>query len=303
MTAKIILNPYAQRWNALKRQPEMEAALKLAGLDYDLVRTEYPGHGIELAAKAAMEGYSPIVAAGGDSTVNEVVNGLMDAAAEKKSTLLGVLPMGTANDLADNLGISKDLTEAARLIEGGEARMLDVCRVNQRYFVNNSGVGLEPFITTIQMEITRVQGIVRYLLATLIGIYRNPSWHMKITWDDGEYNGPVTLASVGNSARTGGMFYLTPNANAFDGKLTFLIGFAPSRLELLSILPKAMRAEKNNVTTDPRTFEKNTTSLKIVSTTPTPMHTDGEVLTTNISELSYSIIPGCLPILLNKRDV
>ncbi|MEN8172953.1 MAG: acylglycerol kinase family protein, partial [Chloroflexota bacterium] len=110
MTAKIILNPYANRWKAKARQPEAEAALKAAGIDYQLVVTEYPGHGIEVAAQALRDGFNPIIAAGGDSTYNEVVNGLMQGAGDDPiSADFGILPMGTANDLADNLGIPNDL--------------------------------------------------------------------------------------------------------------------------------------------------------------------------------------------------
>jgi diacylglycerol kinase (ATP) len=302
MNAKVILNPYSRRWDALRRRPEAEASLQAAGISYELIQTEYPGHGILLAAQATAEGYNPIIAAGGDSTVNEIVNGILQTAyADGKKPTLGVLPMGTANDLADNLGISKDLSEAARIIRDGVVNNMDVCQVNDRYFVNNSGVGLEPYITTIQMEIHRVQGIVRYLLATLIGIYRKPEWEMEIRWDTGEYIGPATLVSIGNSPRTGGLFFLTPHANAFDGLLTFLCGSAPSRLQLLQMLPKAMRPEKGNVSEDKRAFEVNTTRLSIRTSPPTPVHADGEIFSRDAVELNYGILPGFQPILLPKQ--
>jgi diacylglycerol kinase (ATP) len=300
MTAKVILNPYAKRWDALKRQPEAEAALKQAGLDYELVATEKPGHGVELAAEAVEQGYEPIIAAGGDSTINEVVNGLLKARGDQPLPKLGVLALGTANDFVDNLGLSRDLTVAAKSFVEGRTRLIDVCQVNDRYFVNNSAVGLEPYITTIQMEIHKVQGVLRYLLATLIGISRKPEWQMEISWDTGQYSGPVTLVSVGNSPRTGGLFYLTPHAKADDGLLTFLLGSAPTRWQLLNILPKAMRPAEGNVSTDPRVFEGHTTQLRIVSSTLTPMHTDGEVLTREALELNYRIFPARLPVIISQ---
>lgn len=302
MTAKVILNPYSKRWDALKRQPEAEAALQAAGVEYDLVQTEYPGHGITLAAEAVSQGYEPIIAAGGDSTINEVVNGMLQARGDQPLPKFGALALGTANDFVDNLGVSRDLLVASRAFAKDQIRLIDVCQVNERFFVNNSAVGLEPYITTIQMDIHRVQGVLRYLLATLIGISRKPEWQMEITWDSGQYSGPVTLVSVGNSPRTGGLFFLTPHAKADDGKLTFLLGFAPTRRQLLTILPKAMRPERGNVTTDARVFEVHTTWLRIVSATPTPMHTDGEVLTKEALELEYRILPGRLPLLVNTGD-
>src|SRR5258705_9423884 len=80
MTARIILNPYSGRYTGRRRWPEAQAALDAAGFAYELSRTERPGHARELARDAALAGYSPIIAAGGDGTVSEVVNGLADAA-------------------------------------------------------------------------------------------------------------------------------------------------------------------------------------------------------------------------------
>lgn len=303
MNTLVILNPYAKRWTALQRRPEAERSLKDAGLEYTFVQTEYPGHGIEIARQGSLDGYEVLVAAGGDSTINEIVNGMLLGADQRSDLpILGVLPMGTANDLAENLGIPTDLVQAARVIADQHTRMLDVCQVNDRYFVNNSGVGLEPYITTIQMNIHRVQGIVRYLLATLIGIYRKPEWEMEITWDQGSYTGPVTLVSIGNSPRTGGLFFLTPHANAFDGQLTFIIGSAPTRLQLLQLLPKAMRPDAGNVSLDPRTYEAHTRRLQITLNQPSPVHADGEVFDLQARQLDYQIHPARLPILLPRQS-
>jgi YegS/Rv2252/BmrU family lipid kinase len=296
MTAKVILNPYANRWNAQRRQPEAEAALQSAGIDYELELSKEPGHAIELAAQAARQGFHPIIAAGGDSTVNEIVNGVISEN-PAQALPVGVLPIGTANDLAYNLGIPMDLRQAARLIKEASPRLMDVCQVNDRLFVNNSGVGLEPYITTIQMRIHRVKGIIRYLYATLIGIYQNPRWMMELTWDNGSYHGPVNLVSVGNAPRTGGMFFLTPHADPFDARLTFTFGAVPRRRQMLTILPKAMRAGQGNVAEDPRVFEYHTSRLKIRSETPSPIHTDGEVLSQGVMEFDYRVLPARLTIL------
>jgi diacylglycerol kinase family enzyme len=123
MTAKVILKPYANRWTALKRRPESEEALNTAGIDYELVVSEYAGHGIEMAAQAYKDGFNPIIAAGGDSTYNEIANGLVLAAGENPvESAFAILPMGTANDLADNLGIPKEPQDAAQVIAVGNTR-------------------------------------------------------------------------------------------------------------------------------------------------------------------------------------
>jgi len=301
MTAKIILNPYAARWNALKRRPEAETALQKADIDYDFVVSDYPGHNEELAAQASREGYNPVIAAGGDSTFNEVANGIIQAAGDSPvETHFGILPLGTANDLADNLGFPKNLDEAARIIASGQTRLMDVSKVNERYFVNNSAVGVESAVSVQQTQMKHVKGIARYLLATLITIMRNPQWRMELTWDDGHYVGPVTLVSVGNNPRTGGIFYTVPHANPYDGKLSFVYGSISKRLDILKVLPQTMKPGEGNYVEDPRIHEVHCTWLRIHTEPTTPVHTDGEIINSAINDLEYRVVPGRLPILLGK---
>ncbi len=299
MTAKIILNPYANRWLAAKRQPELEEALNSSGIEYELIVSEYIGHTIELAAQARQEGFSPIIAAGGDSTYNEVANGILQDPGEGDLPHFGIMPMGTANDLADNLGISKDLSEAAQLIAQRHTRQLDVLQVNERYFLNNSGLGIEPVITIIQSKMKYLRGILRYLAATLLGIAQNPQWEMDLEWDTGQYSGPVTLVSVGNNPRTGGLFYTVPHASPFNGKLTFVYGGVETRLELLLLLPKIMKpAGEGNYISHPDVHEIETQELTIQTRPSTPVHADGEIISEAIHELTYKTHPARLPMLL-----
>lgn len=301
MKAKIILNPYADRWNALKRRPEAEAALKKAGIDFDLVVSDHPGHNEELAAQASMEGFDPVIAAGGDSTYNEVANGLIQGAGEGPvKTVFGILPMGTANDLADNLGLPKDLNQAAEIIAAGNTRQMDACKVNERYFLNNSAVGLETAVSVQQTQMKWAKGIARYLLATLITIMRNPQWEMTLTWDNGHHEGPVTLVSVGNNPRTGGIFYTVPHAHPFDGKLSFVYGSMRKRTEILKVLPQTMKPDEGNYIEHPNVHEVHSTRLHIRTEPATPMHTDGEVIDYAIKELEYRVFPGKLPMLLGS---
>jgi len=303
MTAIIILNPYANRWTAKARQPEAEAALKSVGIEYELVTTEYAGHGIEVAAQALRDGFNPIIAAGGDSTYSEVINGIMQAAGNDPIRVnFGILPLGTANDLADNLGIPKDLEAAAQIIAKGKTRWLDICQVNERCFINNSGVGLETAVSVQQTKMTRVHGILRYLLATVLTIFRNPQWQMEIAWDDGHYSGPVTLVSVGNNARTGGIFYTVPHATPFDGKLSFVYGHVATRGAIFRLLPKIMKAGKGNYTEHPNVHEHHCTWLKINTQPKTPVHADGEVFQDAANEIIYQIHPGRVAMLLEDQN-
>jgi diacylglycerol kinase (ATP) len=300
MAAKVILNPYAGRWMALRRKAEAEQALRSAGVDYDLVVTAGPGDATQLAIQAVEAGFSPIIAAGGDGTISEVVNGMAQAnhSLGKSLPVLGVLPLGSGNDLVFNLSMPKDLPVAAQVISQGCIRELDLCQVNERYFDNNAAIGLEPYITLIQQRIKRVRGVIRYLLATLKGIYDNPRWTMQMEWQNGSYEGPVSLVTVGNNPRTGGLFYVTPHADPFDGQLTFVYGFIKTRLEMLRVLPMLMKPGSGNYTEHPAIHEIHSPYLRVYSQSPTPLHADGEIQSSGIQKVDFKLYPQKLPILL-----
>lgn len=299
MTARIILNPYSGRYTGQRRWPEAQAALEAAGFAYELVRTERPGHARELACDAARAGCSPIVAAGGDGTVSEVVNGLADATGKDARPLgpIGILPVGTANDIVDVLGIPRDLAAAAQVLAHGRARLMDLGVVNGRLFVNNSAIGLEPYVTLIQQRIQRIQGPPRYLLAALRGILARPRWNMQLEWDGGSYAGPVTLVAVGNGPRSGGLFYMAPHADPFDGQLTFVYGFRASRLQLLRLLPRTLRPGAGSYVEMGGISEVHATWLRVRIDPPAPAHADGEIFASAIEALEYRILPQRLQVL------
>src|SRR5512140_647646 len=129
MTVKVILNPYSNRWNARKRWPEAEAALKAAGVDFSLDVSEQPGGLEPLAAKTVRDGFRTVVVAGGDGSIGEVVNGLAHGwdPAQPFPVNFGIMPMGSANDFAFGVGLPLSLQEAAHLIASGTAKQVDLC--------------------------------------------------------------------------------------------------------------------------------------------------------------------------------
>jgi diacylglycerol kinase (ATP) len=295
MKVTIILNPYANRWKGLEKRSAIQAAFDNAGLESELLTTDNPGHGTELAFAAAESGTDAIFAAGGDGTINEVVNGMMQSS-KGSGIPLGVLPIGTANDLVANNKLPHDFAEIAQAVKDGGRKKIDVISVNDRYFSNNSGLGLEPYVSTVQNRMTKVRGIARYLLATFKGILDNPSWEMELKWDDGEYKGPITLISIANSPLTGGVFYTVPHADPTDGKLTFIYGHVEGRLNVMQALPMIFKPEAGNITEHPNIQEVHSTRLT-VKTTPTPAHTDGEIFTLDETEFTFEVHPGRLTLL------
>jgi len=293
MPATVILNPYSNRWETGRRIPEIESCLRKADIDFILQPTEHPGHGIELARGAVQAGNTPLIAVGGDGSLNEVVNGLLQVTppGDIPAGPIGLIPLGTANDLTDYLGIPRDLWEAVRVISNGYTRVIDVGSVNGHYFGNNSAVGLEPMVTIQNIRLTRLRGVFRYMVSALISILKRPTWEAELIWDSDQYNGSITLVSIGNTNRTGGVFYMTPNAIADDGQLDFVFAPVVSRIRLLQLLPKA---QSGTHIQEPEVQEHRSKRLTIRMKTPTPIQADGELIAVEETEISYNIVPNAL---------
>lgn len=301
MTAKVILNPYSNRWNSRARWPEAEAALKAAGVDFEVVVSDRKGAVMGLAEQAARDGFSPTIAAGGDGTIGETVNGMARAAGSMDKPIgpLGIIPLGSANDLVVNLGLPKDLNEAARVIAAGKTDLIDVGKCNDHFFVNNSAAGLEPYSTAKQEKIHWIKGIGRYLVSAIQAIMDKPEWNAKLEWDGGSFNGPLSLVSVGNTRLTGGVFYMAPHADPRDGKLTFSYGYRSTRLGLFLTLPRTMKPDKGSFIEMEGVYEEHCTRLSIELDKPSPAQTDGELFPEWISSFKYEIFPKRLQILLS----
>ena len=289
------MNPYANRWEAGQRAPEVEASLRRASIDFVLQQTERPGHGRELARAAVEAGNMPLIAVGGDGTVTEVVNGLLQATPPEARPAgpVGIIPLGTANDLSDVLRIPRDLDAAVQIIAAGHTRAIDVGTVNGRYFDNNSAVGLEPMVTIENIRLTWLRGVIRYLAAAVITILKRPQWETQLQWDGGEYNGSITLVSVGNTHRTGGVFYMTPNASLDDGLLDFVFAPALGRLRLFQLL---LKTHTGSHIREPEVQVQRTKRLLIRVTPASLIQADGELIETQATEIAYEIVPGALAV-------
>ena len=300
LTAKVILNPYSNRWNAQKRWPEAEAALKAAGVDFDLVVSQRKGHITELTEQAVLAGFSPIIVAGGDGSIGDAVNGLVRGSKSEEDALgpLGIMPLGSANDLVYALGLPTDLTEAAKVIASGKMRNMDLCKCNDRYFANNSAAGLEPYVTTKHERIHWIKGMVRYLVAAVWAIMDKPEWRGEVRWEDGKYDGPLSLVTIGNGRRTGG-FFMTPHADPFDGELTLAFGYRGTRLGLFRALPRAFKEGAGSYVELDGMFEVNSMEVTIHLDHPSPAHTDGELFPEAIQDFRYSIQPARLKVFVS----
>ncbi len=235
LTVALIMHPRGdpQRLEALR---SVIARLRAEGHRVWPHLTFEAGDATRLARASARAGAEVVIAAGGDGTVNEVVNGLGRL---RNPPRLGILPIGTGNDFAMGLGIPHDLDAAARVAVEGRPLDIDVARVNDRLFVNVStgGFGAEATEQT-PSETKRLLGPLAYIVTGAREFVELRPTGARFTTDGRRfYEGEILLFAVGNARRTGGGSLLTPRAELGDGMLDLLVVEAMPRLDFLALLP------------------------------------------------------------------
>lgn len=215
----VIYNPTAGKGAAAERIPLTESLLKARGLDYDLRVTQGVWHAAELAREAARGGYQVVVAAGGDGTVNEVVNGLMLSLERgDRPPTLAVLSIGRGNDFSYGADVPPDLEGCVELLAAGTTRSMDVGRVSGgdypqgRYFGNGIGVGFDTIVGLEAAKLRHVHGFMAYVIGALRTFVIYPEApEARVEHDGGLIEQQSHQISIMNGKRMGGTFFMAPN--------------------------------------------------------------------------------------------
>jgi YegS/Rv2252/BmrU family lipid kinase len=300
----IIVNPVSGRGAGERSLPRLRELLGGEGLDYELVRTERPMHAVELARAAAAGGVDVVVAAGGDGTANEVINGLLSAqnAGVHSSPAMGVLCVGRGNDFAFGAGIPKDLEEGCRALAVGIRKKIDVGLVrgglfpDGRYFGNGVGVGFDAVVGFEALKMKRLHGFASYIVAALKTIflyYRAPL--VRIEYDGTSETVPALMVSVMNGRRMGGGFMMAPAGQTADGLFDLCLARQVSRMGILGLIPRFMKGTQG---THPAIKAARARSIRVTALEGVlPAHADGETLCIDGKELSLEILPARLEVI------
>jgi YegS/Rv2252/BmrU family lipid kinase len=293
----VIANPAARHGETEKLIPVISQLL--ANLPHDLATTKAIGHATELAAAA--QGYDLVVAAGGDGTAHEVLNGLMQHSRETRPAL-GLLPTGSGNDTRRTLGVSTDLAQAALELATGERRRFDVGVCNGVYFNNSFAAGLDAKVTAkaVEYKVTKGRdGLWLYLSALLNVLFTDlTSFQLRIRYDGADE--PVVtdtlIVAVTIGQTYGGGFYITPDAIPDDG-LFDVCTIDPFGLpEALVRLPFLIVGKHTKM--KPVHMSRHT-SLVIECDQRVPAQIDGEVLLESRYEIA--ILPGAIECVVPRR--
>jgi len=216
-TAAVIVNPIAGKRDGLRRAESVLRILEKAGLRAVSLETRRPGHGRELAREHAKR-VQVLVCVGGDGTLNEVVNGLMDASSE---TPVAVIPAGTANMVSKELGLPPDLSSQVRpAVEGGLC-WIDLGCTGERFFLLCAGAGFDAAVVEAMARKRQGRAISlrSYLPLVMAKMFQYPFPPIRVKVDGNLVDEETILAVVGNMPRYGGFFKLFRDATPQDGFL------------------------------------------------------------------------------------
>ena len=295
--AHLFINGFAARGRAARLAEKISHRLWQDGLRLTTAETKSPGSLINQLAVACDRGAKNILIAGGDGSVNEAINGIMEADADPR---LGLIAIGTGNDFAKALGIPLDWRRACdRIIDGikrpeTDAR-IDVGRCNERFFLNGVGIGFDAKVATMASRMKWPTGQSRYPLAlakTLMSGIEIPQ--VRIATDESVLDMPITLISAMNGRFAGGIFPLAPGARIDDGQLDIVIADGMNRGQVIRLLPRLMKGTHLSM---PAVTLIRSRTLKLESSLPLAVQTDGEILTAAARNLDIELIPGRLSVI------
>lgn len=299
MKIKFIINPKSK--NGKRNNLEMMLKDRFSHYDVDIELTSYPNHAFDMAKRAVQEKVDTIVAVGGDGTVNQILNGIIGS-----EITLGIVPTGTANDLASYYHIPKDLTKACDVIIDRHIQLVDVINVNGWCYATAGGIGLSSEVANLANSIKanrtlgklldQVLGSKLYLFATLWSLLKREKSGIPliVRWN-GSFTKTNALAlMVDNQPFLGKNFLVSPGAVNDDGVFDVcLIENSNSFIQTLSTILKVLTG-KHIFSPSVKTCRESELLVEVLN--PTAFLGDGETCS-KASEFKIKIIPQALNII------
>lgn len=304
--ALLIYNPTAEKGYAAQKLPQIKSLLEAAGIEYDLVTTQGHGHAIELAKQAVSDGYSLVIAAGGDGTVNEVVNGLMLGEVNGNGRpALGVLPIGRGNDFAYGVGIPLELEEAVKVLAGGSGAPSTLAAFQAATTLTDATLPTASAWGSIRWWGSKLKDQAaegsRLLLGSpgrTIFLYSKAPVY-EVVLDNGTLHQPFLMISVMNGRRMGGTFYMAPNSNPSDDTFDLCLAGNVPQIKILPLAAKFLNGTQEGHPAVSMVRSKKISVRAIEGTIPA--HADGETICTAGKALDIELIPASLDVVTSHN--
>jgi len=273
----LIYNPFAGHKRARKILPEVETAFNQKNIDFDLRLTDYPEHAIEITREIDFSDYDGIIAAGGDGTLFEVINGYYQNSSKKRIPI-GVLPIGTGNAFARDLELHVSRwEEAIEIISYNKPRKVDVglfrTHGQKYYFLNILGLGFVADVGKTAKHL-KIFGNISYTLGVLYQTLLLHPHQLTIELDGKTVEKENIFVEISNTRYTAN-FLMAPEAEIDDGYLDITLANKMTRRRLLKLFPKVFTGE-HVLEKECDTFQAK--NIKITTNIPKVLTPDGELV-------------------------
>ena len=283
----ILINPTAGGRKCKKQYPAVLRRLGESGVTCDVTVSQYPGQITGLASELAARGCETVVVCGGDGTVNEVINGIAGT-----DTALGVVPLGTANDFAANMGI-KDINSACAVIMQRQTKKIDLVRVNHdKFFAGTACLGFDAEVAAF----ARSRRVAPFLMHVVGGLFKFFSYKPKtveLRFDGQKCFGDIFLVAFSNIRSYAKGMLITPEAEYDDARLDICVVKAMPKRKVLSIFPsvyKGKHVERKGVTL------YRTEAVFIQSLGPMDLYADGDFIAS--TPVRLEVVPKYLEVIM-----
>lgn len=300
---RVIVNPVAANGAVGKRWPQVRDTLRAEGGQFDASLTEAPNHATELARDALSAGYRTIVAVGGDGTLNEVVNGLVNDGTVDPMVNLGIIPGGTGSDLVRTLGFPHDYRVACQRLLRGKPDCIDLGLITcvsegreiQRYFLNVAGLGFDGEVAErVNRSSKALGGTVPFLSSLFVKLLTYQNKTVEVTLDSQQHlQQKANSILVCNGRYAGGSMHIGPHAALDDGLFDVIIIGDTGKLELVANVPRIYRGTHLS---HPKADEYRVREVRVKAREPMLLQADGEPI--GEAPATFRIIPQALHVLV-----
>ena len=291
MKSRLIVNPVSGTDSAPDYLQAINERLRGSSGDLDIVMTVAQGDALDAARRSVREGYERLFVAGGDGTLNEVLNGVAGVEGGLERVTFGLIPLGTGNDFADALGLPEDVGAALDILLEGRAVAVDVGVMNDRYFVNVSAGGFIAEVSdAVDPRLKSVAGKLAYLVggAQVLLDYEPVGVRLRARAGDEtiEREMSMEMFAVCNSRLVGGGRMIAPHAVIDDGLLDVCVVEAMPTVEFIALLT---RISGGGHVEDGRVTYVRASELELRFDRTVKVTTDGEVL--EADSCRYRVLP------------
>jgi len=296
-----VLNPAAGRGAAARALDPIAREFHHQGWSVEVERTERPGHGAELAARAVQAGAQRIVAVGGDGTVHDVANGLLRRGLGGRGgdVALGVVPIGSGNDFAKLVGVYRHSpVRAVRRLVTAQTARFDAGLVCDEYFVNSVGFGFGPEVVRVRNAMPGLSGFASYFVPVLRAFARFRPPRLEVRARGFAETGNMMMVEVCNGTTAGGSYRFAPDAQPGDGRLDVCLVRRVSLLRFLMAVPRVMRGTHATMR-EVALFQTREVAIRSLDG-PLLLHVDGELREPDARECTVRVEPGRLKVMVAR---